>query len=81
MRPDNCDFDQTRLGIEKAAVAPAIKQIFADDIAAMADSLARWWNLKTITCDNEVMGLLKLFFSVTDTQIDAAWIATVARRG
>jgi hypothetical protein len=77
------EFDAAlvRIGIEREAVAPAIKQIFAGDIDAMADSLARWWNLQTMTRDNEVMGLLKPVFNVTDAQIDAAWMATVARRG
>ena len=76
------EFDAAlvRLGIEKGAVAPAIKQIFAGDIDAMADSLARWWNLKTMTRNNEVMTLLKPVFNVTDEQIDAAWMAAVNQR-
>tara|TARA_R110000787_G_scaffold28280_15_gene77228 strand:+ start:1858 stop:2223 length:366 start_codon:yes stop_codon:yes gene_type:complete len=77
------EFDAAlvRLGIDREAVAPAIRTIFAADIDAMADSLARWWNLKTMTRDNAVMGLLKPVFTVTDAQIDAAWMATVGRRG
>jgi hypothetical protein len=77
------EFDAAlvRLGIDRDAVAPAIRTVFAGDIDAMADSLARWWNLTTMTRGNEVMGLLKPIFNVTDAQIDAAWMATVARRG
>jgi len=77
------EFDAAlvRLGIDRDAVAPAIRSIFTDDIDAMADSLARWWNLKTMTRDNPVMGMLKPVFNVTDTQIDTAWMETVARRG
>jgi len=76
------EFDAAlvRLGIDRDAVAPAIRSIMASDLDAMADSLARWWNLKSMTRDNAVMAMLKPVFDVTDAEIDAAWMATVDRR-
>jgi hypothetical protein len=76
------EFDSAliRLGIDRDDVTSAIKSIFADDIEAKAEALSRWWNLRTINRDNQVMAILKPVFGVTDDQIDSAWMTTVNKR-
>lgn len=69
-----------RMGVDPNDVEPAIRTVFASNIDALADAVAKWRNLVTMTRDNPTMELLKPVFSITDQQIDAAWMATVAPR-
>ena len=66
------------LGIDRDTIKPTIKALYdaqVIDLSTYADYLARWVQLKEIKRNSPVMAILKPTYSITDAQIDAAWLS------